>query len=122
MEGVGRCDSRWEERSSSRDGDDGVDVEVTFSTLDPVGRGGAVMFDIVTESSRGRDCQVDVDRSGVSIEFQCIGRLTHLLTSEGSFLSFQTPLLNSPPSIGKSVLSVPFKVHGVPGCKDSRRT
>jgi hypothetical protein len=85
------------------------------------------VFDIVAECSRGRDCQVDVDGSMYELgihqsrdpSFQSD---THLLTSEGNFLSFQSPLLNSPPSIGKSVLSTPFNVQGVPGFKESLRT
>ena len=83
------------------------------------------MFDKVTECSGCGDCQVDVDRPVVSHPHQTRARLgkgkgngqkgTHLLTSEGNFLSFQSPLLNSPPFIGKSVLSVPLSVQGVPG-------
>ena len=80
------------------------------------------MFDKVTECSRCRDCQVDMDGSVVSYpHYSATGKCkghgggTHLLTSEGNFLSFQSPLLNSPPFIGKSVLSVPLSVQGVPG-------
>lgn len=83
------------------------------------------MFDKVTECSRCRDCQVDMDRSVVSFPHSSATELegrTHLLTSEGNFLSFQSPLLNSPPFIGKSVLSVPFSVQGVPGLILSLKT
>jgi hypothetical protein len=62
--------------------------------------------------------------SGISVVLSSASsiRRTHLLTSEGSFLSFQSPLLNSPPFIGKSVLSVPLSVHGVPGRMDNLNT
>jgi hypothetical protein len=122
MKGVGGCDSRGEEWSSSGNGNDGVHVEVAFSTLKTARRGWAVVLNIVAESSRSRDCQVDVNRSDYQLSFVGGERIAYLLTSVGSFLSFQLPLLNSPPSIGKSVLSVPLSVHGVPGRNDNLRT
>lgn len=49
-------------------------------------------------------------------------RRTYLLTSEGSLRSFHSPRLNTPPSMGKSDLSTPLRVHSVPGWRESRRT
>lgn len=69
MQGVGGSHGGWEKGSSSRDRDDWVDVEVSFSTLDTFRRGRTVVFDIVAECSRGRDCQVDVNGSMYELGF-----------------------------------------------------
>jgi hypothetical protein len=47
--------------------------------------------------------------------------ITYLLTSLGSFLSFQTARSNAPPSRGKSVFKTPFRVATDPGERDILR-
>lgn len=81
------------------------------------------MLDKVTESPWSGYGKVDMDWPvSVSQQINVLDELTHLLTSLGNFLSFQTPLSKTPPSIGKSDLSTPSSVQAVPGCRDSLNT